>query len=265
MTFNHQYQPKAQYSSRIIKAGALVADTKKLLCSWNLSVSTAENIKQFHRENIFGKSSRSRVADILAIFRQRYLSNESVTKALILFARSKFSTSSLIPLLYFHSSLADRLLFDVATNIIFPMYKRGLVDINRREFQYSLTKMVKEGKMASLWSENTFNRLSSGLLSTLRDFGVLQGCVNKKISPAYLPIESFAYIIFYLKQSQASGVKLLELADWRLFLLFQDDVERLLFECHQRKMLEYHVAGSVTRLTFPAKTLEEYADVLAQR
>jgi hypothetical protein len=30
-------------------------------------------------------------------------------------------------------------------------------------------------------------------------------------------------------------------------------------------LLEYHVAGSVTRLTFPAETLEEYADVLTQR
>jgi len=42
-------------------------------------------------------------------------------------------------------------------------------------------------------------------------------------------------------------------------------VERLLFEAHQKDLLEYHVAGTVTRLTFPARTLEEYADVIAQR
>jgi len=55
------------------------------------------------------------------------------------------------------------------------------------------------------------------------------------------------------------------LPDWMLFFLQKDGVERLLFEAHQRDLLEYHVAGSVTRLTFPAETLEEYASVLTKR
>jgi len=94
---------------------------------------------------------------------------------------------------------------------------------------------------------------------------VLQGAVNKRITTAYLPTEAFAYIAFYLKQQQPSGAKLLELPDWKLFFLPREGVERFLFEAHQRELLEYHVAGSVTRLTFPAKTLEEYANALAQR
>jgi hypothetical protein len=94
---------------------------------------------------------------------------------------------------------------------------------------------------------------------------VLQGVVHKKIAPAFLPVEAFAYIMFYLKQHQPSGGKLIELPDWKLFFLTRDGVERLLFEAHQCELLEYHVAGSVTRLTFPAGTLEEYAHVLAQR
>jgi len=44
----------------------------------------------------------------------------------------------------------------------------------------------------------------------------------------------------------------------------REGVERFLFEAHQHNLLEYHAAGSVTRLTFPAQTLEEYADVIAQ-
>ena len=129
----------------------------------------------------------------------------------------------------------------------------------------SLTKWAQEGKTTGHWSPSTIERISQGLLSALRDFGILQGAVNKKIAPAYVPIESFAYIVFYLKQQQPSGAKLIELPDWNLFFLSRNAVERLLFEAHQRDLLEYHVAGSVTRLTFPAKTLEEYANVLAQR
>ena len=94
---------------------------------------------------------------------------------------------------------------------------------------------------------------------------MLQGAVNKKIAPVYFPIESFAYVVFYLKQHQPSGAKLIELPTWKLFFLSREAVERFLFEAHQHNLLEYHVAGSVTRLTFPAETLEEYANVLSER
>jgi hypothetical protein len=106
--------------------------------------------------------------------------------------------------------------------------------------------------------------VTRGLLSTLRDFGVLAGAAKKRLAQAYLPIEAFAYITFYLKQRQPSGTKFLDLLDWKLFFLPPEGVERLLVEAHQRGLLEYHAAGSVTRLTFPSNSLEDYAYVLAE-
>ncbi len=94
---------------------------------------------------------------------------------------------------------------------------------------------------------------------------MLQGAVRKRIAPAHLTVEAFAYVMFYLKQQQPSGARLVEHPDWRLFFLPREGVERFLFEAHQRGLLEYHAAGSVTRLSFPASTLEEYAHVLAER
>lgn len=255
----------APYTSRIIKAGALIGDTKTLFSHWELDVSVNENLSRVRRENVFGKASRSRVEDILGIFRQRYLSEESVTKALVALVRGKFATAALERLLYFHSARADQLLYDAVTEILVPMQARGLVDLTVQDFQRSLSKWVDEGKTTGHWSEPTITRIAQGLLSALRDFGVLQGAVNKKIAPGFLPTEAFAYVVFYLKQHQPSGAKLIELPDWNLFFLRREGVERFLFEAHQRGLLEYHVAGSVTRLTFPAETLEEYANVLAQR
>ena len=68
---------KALYTSKIIKAGALIADTKTLLAHWNESVSVVENLKQFRLCNLFGKASRSRVEDILTIFRFSVLDSTS--------------------------------------------------------------------------------------------------------------------------------------------------------------------------------------------
>jgi hypothetical protein len=57
----------------------------------------------------------------------------------------------------------------------------------------------------------------------------------------------------------------LEHPDWKLFFLNRESVERFFFEANQHGLLEYHAAGTVTRLTFPASTLEEYANVLAEK
>jgi hypothetical protein len=252
------------YSSKIIKAGALLGDTKTFLLHWDTHASVAENMERMRRNNLFGKASRSRVEDVLAIFRQRYLAEECVTKALVSLVRRKFPAVALERILYFHSTCADPLLHDAVTEIVVPMQERGLVNINVQEFQGSLEKLV-HGKLIKNWSETTLLRVVRSILATLRDFGILQGTVNKKIAPPFLPTEAFAYIVFYLKQHQPSGAKLLELPDWKLFFLAREGVERFLFEAHQRELLEYYAAGSVTRLTFPANTLEEYANVLAQR
>lgn len=260
-----QLRRSAPYSSKIIKAGALIGDTKTLLSHWDVSATVDENIKRVHRENIFGKSSRSRVEDILAIFRNRYLTEKSVTKALVTLVRRKFSPAALDRLLYFHSARADRLLYDSATEVLFSMREKGLIHVGVQDFQKPLTRWAQEGKTMGDWSEYTVIRIARGLLSALRDFGVLQGEANKKIVTPFIPVESFAYIAFYLKQHQPSGTKLIELPDWKLFFLQRDTVERYLFEAHQHNLLEYHVAGSVTRLTFPAETLEEYVNVLSQR
>ena len=255
----------APYSSKIIKAGALIGDTKTLLSHWDGTASVAENIDRVQRENLFGKASRSRVEDILTIFRQRYLTEEPVTTALVTLVHSPFPPAALERLLYFHAARADSLLHDTVTEILVPLHERGWVDINVPTFQRSLAQWVEEGKTTGHWSASTITRIAQGLLSALRDFGVLQGAVNKKIVPAFVPIEAFAYLVFYLKQHQPSGAKLIELPDWKLFFLSREGVERCLFEAHQHELLEYHVAGSVTRLTFPAETLEAYARVLAQR
>src|SRR5664279_2958300 len=54
-----------------------------------------KTLSRVRRENIFGKASRSRVEDILGIFRQRYLSEQSVTKALVTLVRGKFPSAAL--------------------------------------------------------------------------------------------------------------------------------------------------------------------------
>ncbi len=104
------------YTSKIIKAGALLDDTKTLLSHWDVAAPVPDNLDRIRRENVFGKASRSRVEDILAVFRQRYLTEGEVTKALVVLVKNRLPAASLDRVLYFHAARADRLLHDAVTD-----------------------------------------------------------------------------------------------------------------------------------------------------
>jgi Putative inner membrane protein (DUF1819) len=158
------------YTSKIIKAGALLADTKTLLSHWFMHTSVRENLDRMRRENVFGKASRSRVRDILSVFRQRYLKEESVTKALVILLNHQFATASLDRLLYFHSARADHLLHDIVTELLLPLKVRGIIDIEMTDVERAIAKWVSEGKTTSPWGENTIRRVTQG---SCRPCGIL--------------------------------------------------------------------------------------------
>jgi len=253
------------YSSKIIKAGALIPDTKTLFANWNSELSIAENLNRFRSENIFGKASRSRIEDILTIFRQRFFPDPSVGKSLSILVRKNFSTEALTKIFYFHAAQSDNLLHDIVTEFFYPRYLEGEIEILIEEVQQVVAKWVRESKTTAEWSDYTILRVSQGLMSTLRDFGILQGAVNKSIAPGFLPIEAFAYVAFFLKQKQPSGDLLRKHPEWRLYFFSPELVERFFIEAHQHNLLDYQAAGSIIRITFPAASLEEYAHVISKR
>jgi hypothetical protein len=254
-----------QYSSKIIKAGALLPDTKVLLGTWDETAGVQENLEQARASNVFGKTSRSRVEDILAIFRQRYFGNTDLLRALVTLAESNLSPEALDRILYFQAAASDPLLRDFVSEVVFEWSARPDPEVRLPEARHWLGKQVEAGHTEREWSENVQTRVVQGLLSTLRDFGVLEGQVKKRVAYPYLPTEAFAFTALQLRLGGASGGQILASPAWRVFLVPQTTVERFFLEAHQEGLLEYQAAGSVIRVDFPADNLEGYARVLAER
>lgn len=250
------------YTSRIIKASALIADTKVLLAAWDAERSVAENLDRARRENIFGKTSRKRVEDILRIFRQRYFDDADVGTALVTLAQHGAPAQWIDPLLYFFSAQNDRTLRDIVVEVLYPRHLAGYTDLPVQVAVRAVRDWVAEGKTTTPWNDRTIERVAQGLMATLRDFGVLQGAVNKRLTPIYLPTSAFALIALWLQQRERSGHLVLHSDDWRLFFLPVEGVERFFIEAHQEHLLTYHAAGSVIRIEFPAASLTEYVHVL---
>jgi hypothetical protein len=256
---------EAIYTSRIIKASALIADTRVLLAEWDLERSVAENLQRARRENIFGKASRKRVEDILIIFRQRYFDDLDVGTALVTLVQHGAPAQWLDPLLYFYAAQNDCTLRDLVVQVLYPRHRAGYADLPVEVVIRAVRNWVAAGKTTTRWGEETLARVARGLMATLRDFGVLQGTVRKRMAPSYLPIPSFALIALWLQQRERSGDRTLRCDDWKLFFLPVEGVERFFIEAHQEHTLTYYAAGSVVRIEFPAASLTEYAHVLLER
>jgi hypothetical protein len=79
-------------------------------------------------------------------------------------------------------------------------------------FQRSLAKWTEEGKTTAHWSAPRSLVLRARICSP--PFGTSAYFMEqstRRSRPPTLPIESFAYLVFYLKQHQPSGAKLIEL------------------------------------------------------
>lgn len=256
---------EASYTSKIIKAGALVQDTQLFLTHWDNSVSVQENLQLIRQSNLLGKASRSRVADMLVIFRDRYLRDSHVAAALVMLAQGGLPWVEIQPILYFLSVQSDLLLRDIVLQVLFPKYQQGRMDVRPEVIMEWLQEQVLARRTAGEWATVTIERVAQGILATLRDFGVLEGAVKKHLRTPHLPPTSFVFIALLLNQKLRSGDKLLRDPAWQLFFLKERDVERLFFEAHQEGLLSYQAAGNVIRIDFPVQTMEDYALALTRR
>lgn len=253
------------YTSRIIKATALITDTKTLLASWDLTQDIHANLDNAQRTNVFGKASRARVEDILRIFRQRYFDAPQIGQALATLVQGQVPGQWLDPLLYYYSVQNDSTLRDIVLEAVAPRRMGGYIDFAPEHVIRVVREWAAEGKTTSDWGEETIARVVRNSIAALRDFGILQGKVNKSITPLYLPVESFTFLAFEMWRKLGSGDKVLHSPDWNLFFLPTQGVERFFLEAHQERLLSYHAAGSVIRLEFTAQTLVEVAHGLVER
>lgn len=247
------------YTSKLIKATALLADTRLLLSEWDTGQDAADNLTRLRAQNVFGKASARRVEDVMRIFRQRYFDDPAVGRALALLAQSGAADLWLPPLLYFFAAQNDRTLRDLALEVVLPRRRAGYRDLPVELFYDRLRDWSAAGLTSSEWGQTTIERVGQHAAATLRDFGLLSGSTRKQIADVPLPMPAFALIAFWLRAATGSGGLTLRSPEWGLFLLDLSAVEARFMEAHQLHLLSYQAAGSIVRLDFPADTFDGYA------
>jgi hypothetical protein len=249
------------YNTRIQKGGALIDEMRQLVRFWT-DASTEDLKEAAIRSNVLNKATRARAADILRrTFIPRFIEGP-IPKAWK-FVRPledvEASPQVVRPIYYWISAKAEPMIADFSRQFLLPRMSSARAGVEQFEV---LDWLNAQG---CRWSPTVSIKVARGLLAALRDFGILEGRTSKRLASLRLPIGSFAYLAFCFQQLGSLGRALVFDPDWQLFLLDTSDVEHNFLEAHQRRLLEYHAAGSTVSLSFPCETLEEYARVVLDR
>lgn len=251
------------YNTRLLKGGALVDEMRVLVRHWTDGDYDKQRDSAIS-ENILCKPTRSRSTDIISRSygpRFAYGDPPEAWKLIRPLEDRNAYIETLRPIYYWITARNDALLYDFVVNELFAR-SRG-IDKTIRTFEAVEWLDDAAAKQNQNWTPTVKKRLASGLLSTLRDFGLLEGKNKKEISTPYLPAETFSYIAYIMQEMGCVGKALVSHDDWRLFFMSQPLVEHAFLEAHQRGFLNYASAGNVYRIEFEANSPEEMADVVA--
>lgn len=232
-----------------------------LVRSW--TDAQTQELKQLAvRSNVLNKPTRARAADILRrVYIPRFVEGPipNAWKMARSLEDQNAAPAVVRAVYYWISARAEPLIFDFATEYLLPRANSARAGVSVEDVLGWLS--LKGCK----WSPISAIKVARGLLAALRDFGILEGGSKKRLASRRLSNEAFAYLAFCFNELGVAGRHLLFHRDWQLFLLQTPEVEHEFLEAHQRRLLEYHAAGSTISISFPCKTLEEYARVVVER
>jgi hypothetical protein len=164
------------------------------------------------------------------------------------------------PFYYWITARAEAPLYGFVTDVVYSRSRSANRELRVEEAVLWLTQRLRI--VGKKWTPSVTLKVAQGILAAIRDFGILEGTVRKRISSVSFLPEACALIVFCLHDMGISGRELVRHLDWRLFLLGETGVEHLLLECHQHRWLRFESAGNLCRTEFPDVSFKEYAHVI---
>jgi hypothetical protein len=256
------------YSSRNSSKGALLTEAKILFSYLGKGNSLGSARQAVFQDNIFVKKTHQTRKRCWEVLHSRYFphseDSEQIHPIIALF-RTMASEKVKQGILYYHFVISDLFSYEVTTELIYDLYRRGLTNIAPRNIHgfFDLKKRVHPE--INKWSPQTSLSLVSHYLSAMRDFGILEGKNQKRVRRPTVEEDLFLYIVTYLRDCGKSPKAILVNDDFKLFLLSQQEVEFRLIEAERKGIINFQKSGHVVSLELPWRSILEYVENIGQQ
>jgi len=248
------------FTSKIIKGGALLEESRRLLEAWDDRQSAHVNLQRARERNVLGKRSQKRVEDALSILRQRWVDpgGEVIQAARLLTATS----DAFRDVCLYEAARNDDLLAHVAGDVLGRLAGSGSVRVATDDVEAMLLR-GPAAHVVDRWAPATRTRVLHGLLSTLRDVGRLEGRAVKHLARPGMTASGFVYVLGRLRYQGLSSHALLTDPAWSWWRLTADDVRAQMLEADRNGVVGYADAGSAARLDWRKDGLVEMVHAVA--
>jgi hypothetical protein len=253
-----------RYNSTLAGKGAYLPETKKVLRQIDAGKSP-DQVRQAVVEGdlLDQRTLKSRETYWQEVFR-RYISErdlDHVADLARVVTRCR-NTTTVDLVLFYEYCQVDNLLYDLTANCTYELYHNARTAIDKVDVNQWLRQQENDHPEIAEWSPQTRGRLTSGYLSTIRDFGLVTGRNKKEFYKFYVPREAFVYALYHQKDRGLHGKQLIESTDWRLFLMSEQEVIFMLEDAANGGFVHFRRAGDIYDLRFVYDDLSEAVDVI---
>ncbi|RMF03975.1 MAG: DUF1819 family protein [Chloroflexi bacterium] len=254
-----------RYSSGLGGKSSLIPETKTILQTVAHTASFDDARRQVVDNNILLKSTKGNSITIWEIVHRRYLTNKptSVVKGLGQLSQKPTVDKDVELILFYELALSLPIVYDLTTDCLYTLYQNGRSTVNKSDILDWLDQAAATGHdEINGWSPQTKSKVASNYLTIARDFGLLEGTQRKAFARLYLPLATFVYVLYRLKDQGLNAKAIVTSPDFKLFLLEQRDVFLLLEEATRAGYITFQQAGDIYNLTFHYHDLNEVIDEL---
>lgn len=251
-----------KYTSTISGAPALINETFVVMRAIADGISYEEIERRVLEENLFGKRTRRTSEKAWQSIYGRYFRAraQGFVISLAKTAASSLSERAKKLILFYEFCQSDDLVADLTVRCLFQQYAEGRTRINKTDILSWLNKVSEAHSEIILWTDQTKLRVSEHYLAIARDFGILEGRTTKRFPRPFVPIPTFLWVLYRLRDQSIGTKAIIHSRDFHLFLLDRQDVIALAREASRAGYIHFQAAGDIYDLTFIHQTFLEAFD-----
>ncbi|WP_049936158.1 BrxA family protein [Haloplanus natans] len=254
-------EPEESLDPKIAHHSTYIDETKRILRTYAECESYDELEHRVVEENILNKNTDEYRTNILREVTRRHIPDkEEYTETPLMKVMSADIRSDVTDWCLYYEFAQDPFIRLVTEDFLYPEFERGTLSVQAVDIVEFIQSIQANYTDLQERSESTINEAATKYLTSLRNFGLLEGTQRKEFAVTYVPDETIAYVVYRLFEKGAkSASEIIEHEDWKLLLMNESEVQRRLRDISP-EYVSYEKRGSTERLIRKYDSMEELID-----
>lgn len=245
-------------SQRLVRKGALAAETYALFSRWNPTASFEANLQKGLEQQFQTLAWEKEVRTTL---RSRFR-DPAEAADLIAMARAGLPFDEWRSCLLLWICIHEELFFRFIQDWLFPEYEAGRIVVRVEDVKPHVETVWQGVKTkGEPLTDYGITRAARDLIRLATDLGLLSGAGSvRRFATQHLSDRCFIYWVYRIAEYERSTAAIPKSLLWRGTLMGSTAVEAELLRLHQFDQLHYQAAGSLIQIALPCSSSLEFVE-----